>query len=95
MNSSYVLIKYHTFLQTRERVGARPSASRVSILCCQCAFVLQDESKPIWTWAVFVLWYELRRRKLLGGQMALSDHAQMGLGASDRGKLVQSGDAWM
>ena len=37
MNSSYVLIKYHTFLQTRERVGARPSASRVSILCCQCA----------------------------------------------------------
>ena len=32
MNSSYVLIKYHTFLQTRERVGARPSASRVNIL---------------------------------------------------------------
>lgn len=32
INSSYVLIKYHTFLQTRERVGARPSASRVSIL---------------------------------------------------------------
>ena len=63
MNSSYVLIKYHTFLQTRERVGARPSASRVSILCCQCAFVLQDEL--IWPWLVFVLWYELCRRKWL------------------------------
>lgn len=37
MNSSYVLIKYHTFLQTRERLGARPSASRVSILCCHGA----------------------------------------------------------
>ena len=36
MNSSYVLIKYHTFLQTRERVGARPSASRVSILLSMC-----------------------------------------------------------
>lgn len=36
MNSSYVLIKYHTFLQTRERVGARLSASRVSILLSMC-----------------------------------------------------------
>lgn len=43
MNSSYVLIKYHTFLQTRERVGARPSASQASVLCCQCPFVLQDD----------------------------------------------------
>lgn len=36
MNSSYVLIKYHTFLQTRERVGARPSASRVNVLLSWC-----------------------------------------------------------
>ena len=39
MNSSYVLIKHHTFLQTRERVGARPSASRVNVLYCQCAIL--------------------------------------------------------
>lgn len=51
MNSSYVLIKYHTFLQTRERVGARPSASRVSILLSMC----RSSCRTIQFW--LVLWF--------------------------------------
>ena len=42
MNSSYVLIIITTFRRISERVRARPPATQVSILCCQCAFVLQD-----------------------------------------------------
>ena len=32
--------------------------------------------------------------QITGGQMVLSDHAQMGLVAPDRGELLQSGDTW-
>ncbi len=35
LSSSYVLIRHHSFPQDSDRVGARPPAVRVSILCCQ------------------------------------------------------------
>lgn len=101
MNSSYVLIKYHTFLQTRERVGARPSASRVSVLLSWCGATakiglsIRPAGRAHLSLSGFRTAGRIAPAQITGGQMALSDQAQMGVVAPDRGGLLQSGDTWV
>ncbi len=95
MNSSYVLINTTPFVRPPKADGITLPVAWVSILCCQCAIRPVGRVEAYLGLGGFRSVVRIAPAQMTGGQMALSNHAQMGLGASDRGELVQSGDAWM